>query len=61
MDNITRPSIWFFCGSHHLYGASALEQVVSNVREVASSIDASGQLPLEFVLKGLLTTPEEIR
>ena len=60
MDNVARPSIWFFCGSQHLYGAAALEQVASNAREVAVSIDASGRLPLEFVFKALLTTPEEI-
>ena len=60
MNNVAKSSIWFFCGSQHLYGVSALEQVASNAREVASSIDASKQLPLEFIFKGLLTTPEEI-
>ena len=60
MDNVAKPSIWFFCGSQHLYGAAALEQVASNAQTVASSIDTSGRLPLEFVFKGLLTTSEEI-
>ena len=60
MDNVTKPSIWFFCGSQHLYGTAALEQVASNAQEVAMSIDASKRLPLEFVFKDLLTTPEEI-
>ena len=60
MDNSTRPAIWFFCGSQHLYGAATLEQVASNAQTVISSIDASGLLPLEFVFKGILTTPEEI-
>ena len=52
MDNVAKPAIWFFCGSQHLYGASALEQVASNAQTIASSIDASKQLPLEFVFKG---------
>lgn len=60
MDNVAHPSIWFFCGSQHLYGAAALEQVASNARELALSIDGSKRLPLEFAFKGLLTTPEEI-
>lgn len=60
MDNVTKPEIWFFCGSQHLYGASALEQVASNAQEVAMSINVSKRLLLEFAFKGLLTTPEEI-
>ena len=60
MDNVTKPEIWFFCGSQHLYGASALEQVASNAQEVAMSINVSKRLLLEFAFKGLLNTPEEI-
>ncbi len=60
MNNLGKSEIWFFCGSQHLYGASALEQVATNAAAVALSINASGQLPIPFVFKKLLTTPDEI-
>ena len=61
MHQLTTPEIWFICGSQHLYGPGPLEEVARNAREVAGTLDASGQLPLNLVYKALLTTPEEIR
>ncbi len=61
MQQLATPEIWFVCGSQHLYGPGPLEEVARNAREVAETLDASGQLPLKLVYKALLTTPEEIR
>ncbi len=61
MQQLATPEIWFVCGSQHLYGPGPLEEVARNAREVAETLDASGQLPLRLVYKALLTTPEEIR
>ena len=61
MHQLATPEIWFVCGSQHLYGPGPLEEVARNAREVAETLDASGQLPLKLVYKALLTTPEEIR
>ena len=61
MHQLATPEIWFVCGSQHLYGPGPLEEVARNAREVAETLDASGQLPLRLVYKALLTTPEEIR
>ena len=61
MHQLATPEIWFVCGSQHLYGPGPLEEVARNAREVAETLDASGELPLRLVYKALLTTPEEIR
>ncbi len=61
MQQLATPQIWFVCGSQHLYGPGPLEEVSRHAREVAETLDASGQLTLELVYKALLTTPDEIR
>ncbi len=61
MKNLATPQIWFVCGSQHLYGPGPLEEVSAHALEVAQTLDASEEVPLELVYKGLLTTPEEIR
>ena len=58
MKNLSTPSIWFVCGSQHLYGPGPLKQVASNAREVAGALAASKKLPLKTVFKALLTTPD---
>ncbi|HYC70321.1 MAG TPA: L-arabinose isomerase [Opitutaceae bacterium] len=54
------PTIWFVCGSQHLYGPGPLKQVAANARQVAAALAASKQLPLRTAFKALLTTPDEI-
>ena len=61
MHLLQTPSIWFLCGSQHLYGPGPLRTVAQNAEAVAKALDASAQVPLPVVFKGLLTTPEEIR
>ena len=60
MKNLSSPSIWFVCGSQHLYGPGPLQQVASNAQQVAAALAASKKLPLKTVFKALLTTPDEI-
>src|SRR5471030_1252426 len=57
---LSSPSIWFVCGSQHLYGPGPLKQVAANAREVAGALAASKKLPLKTVFKALLTTHDEI-
>ncbi len=60
MKLLSTPSIWFVCGSQHLYGPGPLKQVAANARKVAGALADSKQLPLKTVFKALLTTPDEI-
>ena len=60
MIALATPEIWFVCGSQHLYGPAALNQVAANARQVAEGLAASKKIPLKVVFKALLTTPDEI-
>ena len=60
MIRIPNPSIWFVCGSQHLYGPATLAQVADHAREVAASLDGSGKIALPIVAKPVVTTSEEI-
>ncbi|GGR18879.1 L-arabinose isomerase [Deinococcus ruber] len=59
--HLRRPALWFVCGSQHLYGPEPLAQVADHARIIAAALDASSELPLKIVSKGVLTTSEEIR
>ena len=61
MKNLATPQIWLVCGSQHLYGPGPLKEVSAHALEVAQTLNASEEVTLELVYKGLLTTPEEIR
>ncbi|MFC4454145.1 L-arabinose isomerase [Deinococcus sonorensis] len=61
MKQLRTPQLWFVCGSQHLYGEGPLREVADHAREIASALNASPELPLEVVSKGVLTTPDEIR
>ncbi len=61
MNNLKPIEIWFVTGSQHLYGPETLEQVAAHSLQIAQSLDASENIPLEVVFKPILTTPEEIR
>lgn len=58
--NLATPSIWFVCGSQHLYGPGPLKQVAANAQAVVDGLAKSKHLPLPLKFKALLTTPEEI-
>ncbi len=61
MTDTTTPTLWFVCGSQHLYGDESLEQVAANAGRVAAALDAADALPLRIRYRGLLTTADEIR
>nr|MCU0793390.1 L-arabinose isomerase [Opitutaceae bacterium] len=58
--NLSTPSIWFVCGSQHLYGPGPLQQVAANAQAVVDGLVKSKRLPLPLEFKALLTTPDEI-
>ena len=60
MKALSSPTIWFVCGSQHLYGPGPLQQVAANAQVVADALAASARLPLKTEFKALLTTPDEI-
>lgn len=63
MNNMAKQKtqeIWFLTGSQHLYGKETLEQVARNSKEIASSLDGSGKLPVKVVHKPILTGPDAI-
>lgn len=60
MKLLSTPSIWFICGSQHLYGPGPLRQVEANARAIAAALAKSKRLPLRTEFKALLTTPDEI-
>lgn len=60
MSKIASPSIWFLCGSQHLYGEGPLRQVEENARAVVDGLAQTSRLPLPLAYKALLTTPDEI-
>jgi L-arabinose isomerase len=53
------PEIWFLTGSQHLYGPETLKQVAVNSQAIAGGLGE--KLPLPFVFKPVLTTPDAIR
>ncbi len=52
--------IWFVTGSQHLYGPETLEQVASNSRAIAGSLDGEAGLPVRVVWRPVVTTAEAI-
>lgn len=60
MIRIPTPSIWFVCGSQHLYGPETLAQVAEHSRTIANALDTSGALSLPVVARPIVTTSEEI-
>jgi L-arabinose isomerase len=58
--NLATPTIWFVCGSQHLYGPGPLKQVAANAQAVVAGLAKSKHLPLPLKFKALVTTPEEV-
>ena len=61
MIELKEYEVWFVTGSQHLYGPKTLEQVASDSREIAKTLDSSTEIPVQVVFKSVLTTPEDIR
>ncbi|MEM7739117.1 MAG: L-arabinose isomerase [Deinococcota bacterium] len=60
MKELAIPSLWFVCGSQHLYGPEPLKEVNHNAQQVAAGLHDAEATALPIVYKGLLTTPDEI-
>ena len=61
MLDLKQYEVWFVTGSQHLYGPKTLERVAEHSREIASAFDASTHIPVQVLLKPVLTTPDAIR
>ena len=60
MRSNATQEIWFVTGSQHLYGPETLEQVATNSRKIAQSLDADTSIPVRIVWKPVVKTAEEI-
>ncbi len=54
------PEIWFITGSQHLYGRETLEQVATNSRAIAQSLDLDPTIAVRIVWKPVVKTADEI-
>ncbi len=61
MIDLKQYEVWFVTGSQHLYGPKTLETVAEHSGAIASALGASKHLPVNVVLKPVLTTPDAIR
>ncbi|MHB8748709.1 MAG: L-arabinose isomerase [Aggregatilineales bacterium] len=61
MINLKQYEVWFVTGSQHLYGPETLEQVAKHSQEIAQTLSAARDIPVNVVFKPVLTTPDAIR
>lgn len=61
MKHLRESSIWFVCGSQHLYGPGPLQEVAANAQDIATALSASPGMPIPLTFKGVVTRAEEIR
>ena len=59
MSTHAAQEIWFVTGSQHLYGPETLEQVATNSRTIAQSLDGD-TIPVRIVWKPVVKTADEI-
>ena len=52
--------LWLLTGSQHLYGPEAIAQVTANSEQLVQAVNGFGRLPLNLVMKPVLTGPDEI-
>ena len=62
MENIDlkKSEVWFITGSQNLYGEETLKQVNQHSAIIAKALDESPEIPVTFVFKPVVTTPDEI-
>lgn len=58
--SLSTYKVWMITGSQHLYGDETLKNVESHSREIAGELNESEHIPVEFLFKALVTTPDEI-
>jgi len=62
MENIDlkKLEVWFVTGSQNLYGEETLKQVDQHSAIIAKALDGSPEIPVKFIFKPVVTTPDEI-
>jgi len=60
MIDLTQKEIWFVTGSQHLYGDETLKQVAANSKEIVKGLNNSSYIPVKFIFKPTVTTPDQI-
>jgi L-arabinose isomerase len=60
MITLWNKEVWFVTGSQHLYGEEALQTVAEHSRNIVEGLNATQAIPLDVVLKPVLTTPDAI-
>jgi len=60
MINLKKMEVWFITGSQHLYGDETLQQVAKHSQTIATSFNASPQIPVQVVFKPTVKSAEEI-
>ena len=60
MPDRVNKEIWFVTGSQHLYGEETLQTVAEHSRKIVEGLNAGKAVPLNIILKPVLTTPEAI-
>ncbi len=58
--NLNQYQVWMITGSQHLYGEETLKSVAKHAKEIASGLNSSLHVPVDFNYKALVTTPGEI-
>jgi L-arabinose isomerase len=52
--------VWFVTGSQHLYGEETLKQVAKHSQIIATSLNATSQIPVQIIFKPTVKTADEI-
>ncbi|MXV50781.1 L-arabinose isomerase [Pedobacter sp. HMF7647] len=60
MIDLKKFEVWFITGSQHLYGEETLKQVAEHAQQIASSLNAEKEIPVQVVFKPTVKTTEEI-
>jgi L-arabinose isomerase len=60
MTDLQQLEVWFVTGSQHLYGDAVLAIVEQHSRKIAESLDGSDAIPVQVVVKPVLTDSEGI-
>ena len=60
MLDLGKLEVWFVTGSQHLYGTAILKTVAEHSTEIARAVSQSSHVPVQVVVKPVLTTPDAI-
>jgi L-arabinose isomerase len=60
MIDLKNLEVWFVTGSQHLYGEETLKQVAKHSQMIATSLNATSQIPVQIIFKPTVKTADEI-